>query len=150
MTHNKSKSRDEHWLITEKKIREALQQAKPTSPTIQHAEFRLSERLPPFIKAPCNVVCHFSFAREADYYLLHMEVDAELIITCQRCLSDFNYLYHNSVIIALCTSEAIADRIMTHYESVVLAPSINLDDLIIDELFLYAPQKHESDKHCMS
>lgn len=120
---------------------------------LKHSEQRqdilLEQRLPLFIKAPCQVDCAYQLQKEKGYYLLHMQVSGTLTIVCQRCLSDFTYDYANETVIALCDSDETAEKLMSDYEcSVIVNGEVDLNHLILDELHLYAPQKHADLGHC--
>lgn len=120
-------------------------------PSEQRLSILLEQRLPLFIKAPCQVECHYQLQKEKGYFLLDMEVSGALTIVCQRCLAEFTHDYTNKTLIALCESDETADQLMSNYEcSVISNGEVDLNDLILDELHLYAPQKHTELKHCDS
>ncbi|OGV40402.1 MAG: hypothetical protein A3F46_01600 [Legionellales bacterium RIFCSPHIGHO2_12_FULL_42_9] len=118
-------------------------------PSERRQDILLEQRLPLFIKAPCSVDCHYQLHTEKGYFLLHMQVKGALTIVCQRCLSEFIHDYNNATVIALCLQEETAEKLMSDYEcSVIINGEVELSDLILDELHLYAPQKHADVSHC--
>ena len=118
-------------------------------PSEQRQDILLEQRLPVFIKVPCQVACHYQLQKEAGYFLLHMQVRGVLTIVCQRCLGEFIHDYSNATVIALCFLEETADKLMSAYEcSVIENGEVDLNDLVLDELHLYAPQKHADVSHC--
>ena len=120
-------------------------------PSEQQLSLVLEQRLPLFIKAPCHVDCHYQLEKEKGYFLLRLRVSGLLTIVCQRCLSDFIYDYTNETVIALCESDDIANQLMSNYEcSVISEGEVDLNDIILDELHLYAPQKHVDHRSCDS
>jgi len=115
----------------------------------QSAHFVFNERLPSFVVSPCEVDCCYQLHRESDYILLSMHIKGELHIDCQRCLGRFAYHYDNHTTVALCSSEDVADRLMSDYECIVIDDAeLDLDDVILDEIHLYAPQKHLDHAAC--
>ncbi|MGC1182886.1 YceD family protein [Legionella sp.] len=103
----------------------------------------IKERLPNFIIAPCTLYVHYQVDVKEDFYLVRLHVNGEVSLQCQRCLDNFNYLYDNNTVIAVCRDEQRAEELLEHYECVVSSSlQICLEDLIIDELHLYAPQFH--------
>ena len=119
--------------------------------TIHEQQHRvvLTDRLPFFIEAPCEIACHYRLQQEKGYYLLFMEISGQLASVCQRCLARFVDTYTHSAIIALCDTEEIAANLMSEYECVVATNGkVDLDDLILDELHLSAPQKHLDPTQC--
>ena len=111
----------------------------------------LSERLPHFIIQPCTLQVHFQVEAKDDFYLAHLHVGGALRLQCQRCLDEFDYSYDNNTILAICSNEARAEKLLELYECIV-SPNfqISLDELIIDELHLYAPQFHPEPADCSS
>jgi len=66
---------------------------------------------------------------------------AILHITCQRCLSTVHYPYQQTTELALCFNEERANQLMSTYDSIVVEnDELNLDDLLTDELHLFAPE----------
>jgi uncharacterized protein len=115
----------------------------------QRKTITLEERLPHFVSEPCRLDVCFQIELRDDFYLAHLHVGGLLHLQCQRCLEEFDYSYDNHTIIAICQQEARAEELLTHYECIV-APDlqVRLEDLIIDELHLYAPQFHPDPKDC--
>jgi uncharacterized protein len=112
-------------------------------------DLSLSERVPEFIATPCQLHVDYHVEAKDDFYLIYLTASGELIITCQRCMNDFNTAYNNSTVIAVARSEQRAEQLLEHYECIVSSNwQVNLDDIVIDELYLYAPQFHKETTDC--
>ncbi|MGL5741412.1 MAG: YceD family protein [Legionella sp.] len=115
----------------------------------QNKTVTLRERLPYFITAPCELHVRYYVESEEYFFLIHLHVEGQLMIQCQRCLDDFNFPYDNHTVIAVCRNDERAEQLLEHYECIVSANSqLDLDDLLIDELHLYAPQFHPEINDC--
>lgn len=111
----------------------------------------LTERLPNFLSAPCHLNVTYQVESEDDFYLLHLEVNGPLVVTCQRCMQEFNHPYNNQTTIAIAHSDERAEKLLEQYECIVSTNGqINLDDVLIDELYLYAPEFHPDINDCDS
>lgn len=111
----------------------------------------VSERLPEFITAACEMRVTYQVEAKDDFYLIHLHVGGKLPLRCQRCMEEFNYPYDNNTIIAVCRSDERAEMLLEQYECIVSGNfQVNLDDLIVDELHLYAPQFHPEITDCSS
>jgi uncharacterized protein len=108
-----------------------------------HIHFSIEERLPPFLLSPCGVEVHYQVERALHYYLLSLETQADLKIICQRCFEECNIPYHNETMMAICQNEEQEKALSKQYE-VIIAPDLilHLEDIVTDELYLYAPQHH--------
>ncbi len=111
----------------------------------------LADRLPAFIKGPCDVTVNYEVEAKENFYLLHLHVQGTLCIACQRCLDEFSYSYDNMTILAICRDDAQAEQLLARYECIV-APNLQIDlyELVVDELYLYAPQIHSEIAKCNS
>jgi uncharacterized protein len=117
----------------------------------QRKTVHVSERLPDFIVAPCELAVVYHVEAKEDYYLIHLHVGGDLQIQCQRCLGEFHYPYDNNTIIAVCRNDERAEQLLEFYECIVAGNlQVSIDDLIIDELHLYAPQFHPEITDCRS
>lgn len=109
----------------------------------------VSERLPHFIAEPCTLQVNFHVEARDDFYFVHLHVVGVLHLQCQRCLDDFNYPYDNNTVIAVCRDEKRAEQLLENYECIVSSNlQVSLEDLITDELHLYAPQFHPEITDC--
>lgn len=109
----------------------------------------IHDRLPVFVKSPCELACDFQVEAHRDYYLLTLDVQGMLELTCQRCLGDFQYDYHNQSKLAVCRSEEVAEKLMASYECIVSEEGeVDLVEIITDELHLYCPEKHSELMAC--
>ena len=112
---------------------------------------KIDERLPSFLISPCQLTVTYSTEAEDDFYLLHLNVAASLNTICQRCMQEFCFPYSNETTIAVCRNEERAEQVMELYECVVSSNwHVDLNELITDELHLYAPQFHPNVNDCDS
>jgi len=115
----------------------------------QNVNVTLSDRLPEFISTPPELSCNFSVAKSDDYYLFSYSVRGKLEINCQRCLDKFEYDYHHESKLAICISEESAEKLMQHIEAIVMTDhQVDLCDILVDDLHLFVPEKHDSIADC--
>ncbi|KTD22302.1 metal-binding, possibly nucleic acid-binding protein [Legionella lansingensis] len=115
----------------------------------EHIVLELRERLPTHLISPCTVNCHFSVEKCNDYYLLHLNVESNLGIICQRCLQEFSYHYDNTSELAIVSCDEMADKLMEQFECVVADNNqVDLKELVTDELHLYIPELHAKSSDC--
>ncbi len=111
----------------------------------------LSERLPAHVHAPCVVRCTFHVAASQNDYLLHRQSTAQCQLTCQRCLTDFEYTYQQASVLAICATEERADQYMTSYDSMVVTDDwMDLTEILTDDLHLHVPSMHVCLDECDS
>lgn len=111
----------------------------------------LSERLPTYLAAPCQLQVTYQVEMKDDFYLIQLHVTADLAVQCQRCLGEFIYPYDNRTEVAVCSTDERAEQVLEHYECIVSANfQVRLEDVLIDELHLYAPQFHYEMNECNS
>jgi uncharacterized protein len=117
----------------------------------QNQTLIVSDRLPAFLNGPCHLDLSYAIEAEDDFYLIHLSVKGQLSVVCQRCAQEFASSYDNQTTIAVCRTDERAEQILEQYESVVSANwQIDLMELVIDELHLYAPQFHNEISDCDS
>jgi uncharacterized protein len=110
---------------------------------------RVEERLPVFLTSPCHMNVTFHIEAKDDFYLIYLKAAGNLNIVCQRCMQEFCFPYDNETIIAVCRSDERAEQLLAQYECIVSSNgSLDLNDLVIDELHLYAPQFHPDLADC--
>jgi len=115
----------------------------------QTKKVTVNERLPDFFTAPCHLQVIYRVESKSDFYLIKLHVSGALQLLCQRCMEEFNYSYDNHTVIAVCRDDERAEHLLELYECIVSASGqIVLEDLIIDELHLYAPQFHPEITDC--
>ncbi|CDZ79263.1 hypothetical protein BN59_03581 [Legionella massiliensis] len=117
--------------------------AEPSSVTVE-----LSERLPVYVSSPCSVNCQYKVKAFKDYYLITLQIDSFLPLTCQRCLGEFTHHYKNQTELAICDSEETAERMMSEHECLVATYQVDLQELLTDDLHLYAPAFHSNMSDC--
>ena len=109
----------------------------------------LSERLPVFIQAPCELHSSMHLLRQRDYYQLNLSLSGRINIICQRCMAVFEHDYHNESQLAICANEDIAQRLMSQTDPIVNpSDEIDLEAIIIDDLHLFCPEKHQDVQGC--
>lgn len=114
-----------------------------------HTKITITERLPPHLEEPCVVTVHYEAKAIDDFFLLTMTTQAELNIYCQRCAQVFQFPYKNTLELAICDNENRAESLAMRYESLAVEHGrVDLETLITDELYLYAPQFHENEVDC--
>lgn len=117
----------------------------------QNQTLVVSERLPDFLNGPCHLNVSYSIEAEDDFYLVHLRVKGELTVICQRCAQEFANAYDNQTTLAVCRNDERAEQVLEQYETVVASNwQVDLMELIIDELHLYAPQFHPEISDCDS
>jgi uncharacterized protein len=120
-----------------------------TAQETYHKKLSITERLPRFISVPCDVAVAYAVEKKEDFFLMNLEVLGAITVTCQRCLEEFSLSYHNLTTIAVVQNDERAEQLLEHYESIV-SPNweVFLDDVVVDELHLYAPQTHTEHNDC--
>lgn len=104
----------------------------------------IRSRLPYYIHGPCILNCVVKVQRESQYYHLVLHSTGKLTINCQRCLQDFIYAYEHQSEIAICFNEEGAKRMMARLDCMVHPEdSIDLSEIVTDDLHLFSPEKHE-------
>src|SRR3546814_1947926 len=88
----------------------------------QAVSLELGERLPSYI-SPCTVSCQFKVESQDSYYVIKLDVDADLMVTCQRCLTELPHRYHNQTILAICNSDRKSTRLNYSHECASRMPS---------------------------
>lgn len=117
----------------------------------QQQTLTIEERLPAFIQGPCVVDLVYSVEAKDNFYLINLSVTGDLNIVCQRCMEEFIFPYDNKTQVAVCATDERASLLMESYECIV-APTwkVEVKDLVVDELYLYAPQFHAHYDECGS
>lgn len=116
---------------------------------VQQEQLTVAERLPHFIVAPCQLEVVYNVEAKEDFYLIHLKVQGALTCICQRCLHEVQLSYENPTTIAVARNDERAEQLLGQYECVVSSNwQVNLDDLVADDLHLYAPQFHLETKDC--
>ncbi len=118
----------------------------------QHVKLlTVNERLPVFLIAPCQLTVSYHVEAKDDYYLIHLKVSGNVTSVCQRCMQEFPTSYENHTIIAVCRSDERAEQLLELYECIVSSNwQVDLGELVVDELHLYAPQFHPDINDCDS
>lgn len=115
----------------------------------QTAHVELVTRLPQQISTPCALDCAYTVEKRDNYFLLHLTAHGEIQLICQRCLASFSYSYQNKTTLAICDSEAYAEQLMNEYECIVSDKnSVDLIEVLTDELHLYCPKNHLNIDEC--
>lgn len=110
----------------------------------------INERVPFYVKKVDIESVYYTVQRFKEYYLLTLEVNAELKIECQRCMHDFDYKYNNVNNLAVCRSDEIAEKLMSEHEPLVSPTNeIDLVEIITDDLHLFCPEIHDNLDECI-
>lgn len=119
------------------------------SDDLQRCELVLDERLPPFIKSPSTLSCKFHVKMLQNYYVMPLELSADLKCICQRCLGEYDHHYQNKTELAICFDDETAEKLMELYECIVsVSGQVDLKELLTDELYLYGPEFHPEISDC--
>jgi uncharacterized protein len=104
---------------------------------------KLEARLPAHLLSPCLLTCHWHLDTTTDQPILTLTLAGDLPILCQRCAQPFTLPFHHENKIALCHNQAALERLMPELDCLLIdeLPE-RLEDLVIDELFLYSPDRH--------
>jgi uncharacterized protein len=114
-----------------------------------HKQIIVTERLPSFVSAPCQLEVTYQVEAQDNFYLIHLKVMGELTIICQRCMNEFKLSYNNPTTIAVARSDERAEQLLEQYECIVSSNwQVSLEDLVVDDLHLYVPQFHQEIKDC--
>ena len=116
---------------------------------LQTVVISIQERKPARLHLPCELTCQYEIAAYENYYLLTLNVQGRLEITCQRCLASFSHDYSNHTQLAVCADDDVAERLMASYECIVDKNyQVDLIDIVTDELYLFLPEKHPDMTGC--
>jgi len=126
-------------------LHELAKQGKKTEALI------LKERLPDYVFSPCQLKATYQVESQGNFYLVRLSVSGDLRLCCQRCMDEFTFNYDNDVAIAVCRSDERAEQLLEYYECIVaINDEISIEDLVVDELYLYAPMFHPASDDCNS
>ncbi len=115
----------------------------------QHVTLTMHERLPFSVEAPVVLSCDYRVENCKNYYLLTMNVNGVLAITCQRCLTHFEHNFSHQTSLAVCQDDVYAERLMEQFECIVaMDHQVNLLEIVADDMHLYAPEKHANLADC--
>jgi uncharacterized protein len=110
---------------------------------------KVNSRLPFFVSSPCELTYNYTIKPHQDFYILDLALEGTILITCQRCLSEFDYFFKHQSEIAVCRKDEMAEKLMATYECIVSnSYEIDLDEVITDELHLFCPEKHAEFSDC--
>jgi len=109
----------------------------------------ITERLPMHIAGPCVLNCELHVHAEKDHYVVTLESNGALEISCQRCLAAFSCDHKHLTTLAVCTDDLVASRLMARFDDVVVTTDeLDLNHMITDELHLLVPERHASAADC--
>lgn len=110
---------------------------------------KIDKRLPPCMEGPCELTCQLQVEFIKPYYLLTIKTEGTLTLSCQRCLSHFEYNYKNKTQLVVCENEDMAKKYQDMNECIVAEGfQIDLAEILTDELSLYLPEKHPDIADC--
>ncbi len=104
------------------------------------------------IEDALDIATIFAFFKDGKDYKLHAEVEANPVVSCQRCLQPMTFSISSKLELVLVETEEQAERILQEgqaTEPCIVAENalLELSDLIEDEILLSLPSypKHEHD-----
>ena len=95
--------------------------------------------------------CLLSFKRERRFPVADIEVQAELILICQRCMQPMQFLVNERSRVWLVSEPGAADRLEAGIEPVLVPQGqVVLSDLVEEELLLAVPlvPRHQIESEC--
>ena len=109
----------------------------------------VQDRKPARVSSSSALTCTFKVDACSDYYLLTLDVTGVFEITCQRCLADFQHTYANKTILAMCSNDDVAEKLMETHECIVVPHGqVDLIEIVTDDLHLFLPEKHPDFSAC--
>lgn len=124
-------------------LKTCAQDANPTTVILV-----LEKRLPHRVAKACNISCTFQVKKASDHYILDIKASGDIDIICQRCLESFVYAYDNQTKIAVCPNGLVAERLMASFECIDGDQLVDLNEILIDDLHLQLPEKHDDVLRC--
>lgn len=117
--------------------------------TMKDVSIHIENRLPSYVNRPCDFYGDIHVKKEDDHYILHITMQGDVFINCERCLGEFEYHQVLETSLAIACSEEAAKRLMSRMEVEVSAnASIDLVDVVTDELHLSLPKQHPDTSAC--
>lgn len=116
--------------------------------TKQPQVITLTDQLPQQIQAPCTLQCCWTLTPQDNALHLTLKVEGTLQILCQRCCEMFEHHFQQENTLILFETEA-ALKLANKAQDTLLIDELpdQLEALLMDELHLYAPEKHQSDTY---
>ena len=98
------------------------------------------------------VVVNADFHRDEEgRYVLGLQVSAQMLVTCQRCLSTLEQSVTSDTLLAVVWTDEQAGQLPPRYEPLVADAEIELWEVVEDELLLALPAfSYHSDTNCGS
>lgn len=117
--------------------------------TPEHVKIVLNERLPAHLAAPLEVDCQYKLRPESDFFLLDLSIKALLRFECSRCGEAIEREFAHTSLLAVFSSETRAAELAQEYDAVVAEQGeLDLTQVLLDELILYAPERHDNLADC--
>jgi len=115
----------------------------------QHITLEINERLPAWIRSPCEITCQYEVKAAGNMHLLRFTASGVFAIVCQRCLQSIDYAYTQAHEVAVCAHERDMLSLMTEYDCVVGEQGeVDLRELLTDELVMSLPQIPHAIEDC--
>lgn len=122
---------------------------KLNAPKSEEITLLLKERLPHFIPSSFELTFTYQVMLEGPVYLLSLDKKANIPVICQRCMEITQQEFQHHSQIAICAKEEIAQQYQSLYDVVVIPDLIvNLEDILIDDLYLYLTNVHKNIDQC--
>lgn len=117
--------------------------------TPEQVMITLNDRLPPHIQGPLQVGCQYRLRPEDDFFLLELHIQTKLHFDCSRCGEAMSFDFSHACHLAVFSSEERASELAQEYDAIVAEQGeLDLAQVLIDELILYAPERHETPEEC--
>jgi uncharacterized protein len=100
------------------------------------------------MQGPVEVIAEF-YRDEEGRYVVSMQVSAQVLVTCQRCLSSLEQSVASTTLLAAVWTDEQAGQLPPRYEPLVADAEIELWEVVEDELLLALPSfNYHSDMNC--
>lgn len=117
--------------------------------SLRVVECELNERVGSRIELPCTLTCSLQVEKHPNFFLVMLGVKGHVTVNCLRCLHPFVHDYCNQTVLAVCKSDTFAAQLMETYECIVAeSEQLDLTDILVDEVLLYCPERHQNVADC--
>lgn len=117
--------------------------------TPEQVKITLTERLPAHLQAPIEIDCQYRLRPESDFFLLDLRIQTTLCFDCSRCGETIRRDFSHECLLAVFSSDERASELAQEYDAVVAEQGeLDLGQVLVDELILYAPERHENLEDC--
>ncbi len=119
-------------------LKTASKRAEPESMLLN-----IQERLPVNMLKPSTLACEYHIEQIQDYWTLQLKIRGNLTLSCQRCVDEFEHAFEHKNVLTIVKREEDAEKMSQDHEIIVADhQTINIVDVITDELHLFVPEHH--------